>query len=151
MLALSSSSSSPLAIRWDSVRQLGCMAQKYVLTFLPFTIHTDSLLCSILTKKFKIFPTNYRARGLNFAASGGSIGSIIAAQVWPVGIANIGSRVYFVFMSVNLVCIPIIYFFYPETNGRSLEDMDELFKSRYLRRTDSKDVENIEEQPVQKL
>lgn len=90
---------------------------------LPPTIHTDKL--------FQIFPTRFRARGLNFAASGGAIGSIVVAQVWPVGIANIGSKVYFFFMAINLVCIPIIYLFYPETNGRTLEDMDVLFKGRH--------------------
>lgn len=51
----------------------------------------------------QIFPTNLRARGLNFAASGGAVGSIIAAQTWPVGMQNIGSKTYFVFMAINLV------------------------------------------------
>ncbi|KAI1405040.1 general substrate transporter [Hypoxylon fuscum] len=75
----------------------------------------------------EIFPTSVRARGLNFSASGGAIGSIVVAQVWPVGIDTIGSNIYFFFMAVNLVCIPIILMFYPETKGRALEDMDSLF------------------------
>ncbi|KAI0173103.1 general substrate transporter [Hypoxylon sp. FL1284] len=75
----------------------------------------------------EIFPTSVRARGLNFSASGGAIGSIIVAQVWPVGIDTIGSNIYFFFMAVNFVCIPIIVLFYPETKGRPLEDMDFLF------------------------
>ncbi|KAI2465820.1 general substrate transporter [Annulohypoxylon bovei var. microspora] len=75
----------------------------------------------------EIFPTSVRARGLNFSASGGAIGSIVVAQVWPVGIDTIGSKIYFFFMAVNLVCIPIIILFYPETKGRPLEDMDLLF------------------------
>lgn len=33
-------------------------------------------------------------------------------------------------MAINLICIPIIYLFYPETNGRTLEDIDALFKRR---------------------
>ncbi|RYO82765.1 hypothetical protein DL764_009558 [Monosporascus ibericus] len=74
-----------------------------------------------------IFPTSVRARGLNFSASGGAIGSIITAQVWPVGNDNIGSRIYFYFMGINFACIPIIYLFYPETKGLSLEDMDFIF------------------------
>ncbi|RYP86786.1 hypothetical protein DL770_004857 [Monosporascus sp. CRB-9-2] len=77
-----------------------------------------------------IFPTSVRARGLNFSASGGAIGSIVTAQVWPVGNDNIGSRIYFYFMSINFACIPIIYLFYPETKGRSLEDMDFVFHVR---------------------
>ena len=99
----------------------------------------------------EIFPTSVRARGLNFAASGGSVGSILVAQIWPVGIHSIGSNIYFFFLAVNLICIPvwqffffnifspcleqfltspllqIIYAFYPETKGRALEDMDDLF------------------------
>ena len=30
-------------------------------------------------------------------------------------------------MAINLACIPIIYFFYPETRNRTLEDMEALF------------------------
>ncbi|KAI0853641.1 general substrate transporter [Daldinia vernicosa] len=75
----------------------------------------------------EIFPTSVRARGLNFSASAGAIGSIVVAQVWPVGIDTIGSKIYFFFMAVNIVCIPIIILFYPETKGRPLEDMDLLF------------------------
>ncbi|KAK3331885.1 general substrate transporter [Cercophora scortea] len=75
----------------------------------------------------EIFPTAVRARGLSFAASGGAIGSIVVAQVWPVGIATIGSRIYFFFMAINLICVPIIYLLYPETKGLALENMDILF------------------------
>jgi hypothetical protein len=49
------------------------------------------------------------------------------AQIWPVGIHRIGSKIYFFFMAVNLVCVPIIWLLYPETKGRPLEDMDVLF------------------------
>jgi len=48
-------------------------------------------------------------------------------QIWPVGIANIGSKTYFIFFSFNIVSILLIYVFYPETKGRSLEDIDEYF------------------------
>ena len=78
----------------------------------------------------KIFPTAVRARGLNFAASGGAIGSIAVAQIWPVGIDRVGSRIYFFFMAVNLVCVPVIWLLYPETKARSLEDMDVLFGAK---------------------
>ena len=61
------------------------------------------------------------------AASGGSIGSIITSHVWPVGMAHLGSGVYFIFMAVNLVCAPVVWLLYPETAGRALEDMDSLF------------------------
>lgn len=55
----------------------------------------------------QIFPTSVRARGLNFAASGGSIGSILVSQIWPVGNAKFGSGIYFFFMVVNFICVPV--------------------------------------------
>jgi len=55
----------------------------------------------------QIFPQAFRARGLNFSASGGAIGSIIVAQVWPVGIDRLGPKIYFFFMAVNIVCVPV--------------------------------------------
>ncbi|GAP93301.2 putative general substrate transporter [Rosellinia necatrix] len=89
----------------------------------------------------EIFPTAVRARGLNFSASGSSVGSIVAAQVWPVGIEAIGSNIYFFFMAINFICIPIILLFYPETKGVSLEDMDLLFKGGRLLGSQDEEVD----------
>jgi sugar porter (SP) family MFS transporter len=83
----------------------------------------------------EIFPTNFRARGLNIAASGSSIGSVISSQTWPVGMSTIGSKTHFVFMSTNFLSAIIIWFFYPETTGRSLEDMECLFNKDFQPRT----------------
>ncbi|KAF2249955.1 general substrate transporter [Trematosphaeria pertusa] len=87
----------------------------------------------------EIFPTNFRARGLNIAASGSSIGAIISSQTWPVGMNNIGSKTHFIFMSTNLVSAIIIWFLYPETSQRSLEDMEALFNKDYRPSVDSVD------------
>ena len=75
----------------------------------------------------EIFFQLRRGRGLNFSASGGAIGSIIVTQVWPIGIANLGSKIYYFFMAINLVSVPIIWLFFPETKGVPLENMDALF------------------------
>ncbi|KAF2278886.1 general substrate transporter [Westerdykella ornata] len=75
----------------------------------------------------EIFPTNFRARGLNIAASGSSIGAIISSQTWPVGMQKIGSKTHFIFMCTNLASAVIIWLYFPETGRRSLEDMEALF------------------------
>ncbi|RQM07474.1 hypothetical protein DH86_00003140, partial [Scytalidium sp. 3C] len=75
----------------------------------------------------EIFPTNMRAKGLSISASAGSIGSIVVGQVWPVAQANIGSRGYYIFFSFNFACIILLYFFFPETKGKTLEELDNLF------------------------
>ncbi|KII95223.1 hypothetical protein PLICRDRAFT_34067 [Plicaturopsis crispa FD-325 SS-3] len=40
---------------------------------------------------------------------------------------NIGWKTYIVFAALNAFIVPIVYFFFPETAGRSLEDMDVIF------------------------
>jgi hypothetical protein len=85
------------------------------------------LRCVQELKVWQIFPTTHRAIGLNVAASFGAIGSIITAQVWPVGIDNIGSKIYFYFMAINLACVPVIWLLYPETKKKPLESIKVLF------------------------
>ncbi|KAL0933613.1 ascus development protein [Colletotrichum truncatum] len=93
----------------------------------------------------EIFPTSVRARGLNFAAAGGSIASILVTEIWPVGISALGSKVYFFFMAVNLICIPVLFAFYPETKGWELEDMDALFGSVERRQTDHDGLRSLDQ------
>ncbi|KAK6858280.1 general substrate transporter [Apiospora arundinis] len=93
----------------------------------------------------EIFPTAIRARGLNFSASAGAIGSIVVAQVWPVGIDTIGPKIYYFFFAITAVCIPIIFMFYPETKGRTLEEMDDVFHASLLAPRHTEPVEEDEE------
>lgn len=54
--------------------------------------------------------------------------NFFVAEVTPVALDNIEYKFYVVFAVLNLVMImPSVYFFYPETNGRSLEEIDFVF------------------------
>ncbi|KAF8122538.1 general substrate transporter [Boletus edulis] len=44
---------------------------------------------------------------------------------------NISWRTYIVFAALNAFIVPIVYLFFPETAGRSLEDMDVVFALAY--------------------
>lgn len=49
-------------------------------------------------------------------------------MITPVAINNIGYQYYIVYATIA-ACIPItVYFLFPETMGRNLEDIDLLFK-----------------------
>lgn len=39
------------------------------------------------------------------------------------------SRTYFIFAALNLIWIPVVYLFYPETKDRSLESIESMFGS----------------------
>ncbi|KAJ5887203.1 hypothetical protein N7504_011250 [Penicillium tannophilum] len=53
--------------------------------------------------------------------------NFLLAEVTPVGFNTISWRYYIIFAVLNAAIVPIVYFFFPETNGRSLEEIDEIF------------------------
>ncbi|KAE8446081.1 hypothetical protein EG329_012589 [Mollisiaceae sp. DMI_Dod_QoI] len=76
----------------------------------------------------EIFPNQIRAKGVSICASAGAIGSIVVGQFFPVAIQNIGSKTYFIFFAINVACVVILAVCYPETKGKSLEQMDSVFR-----------------------
>ncbi|GJN73708.1 hypothetical protein PLICBS_007791 [Purpureocillium lilacinum] len=116
--------------------------------------HSLGIGAIIMAFSLMIFPVHVRAKGLGIAASGGSLGSIIVTQVWPVAVANIGPKTFFVFMTFNLFSIVLVYTMYPETKGLTLEEIDSHFGNSNLHaesgtgpkaRLDEKhEVENVE-------
>lgn len=75
----------------------------------------------------EIFPANCRSKGLGISQSGASLGAIVVGQVWPVAVADIGPRVYFIFMSFNVFAAALVYSCYPETKKKTLEELDAHF------------------------
>lgn len=54
--------------------------------------------------------------------------NFLVVEVTLVGFDNIGYQYYIVYVCTNLFLIlPVVYFFFPETKGRSLEEVEELF------------------------
>lgn len=52
----------------------------------------------------------------------------LVVMVTPPAFANIGYQTYIIFAVINAFMVPCVYFFYPETAYRSLEEMDEIFQ-----------------------
>lgn len=65
----------------------------------------------------------------------------------PIMFGSIMSRAYFLYAGLNLLWIPVVYFLYPETAGRSLESIDALFstKSPFYRAQERAYRERVEE------
>lgn len=49
-------------------------------------------------------------------------------MISPTAIAQIGYQYYIVYAVISLIIPPAVYLFYPETTGRSLEDVDQIFQ-----------------------
>ncbi|KAL4995957.1 general substrate transporter [Aspergillus recurvatus] len=77
----------------------------------------------------EIFPSDLRAQGNGFGITGWAIGVGMTTLVNPIMFASLKSRSYFLLAGLNLLWIPIVYLFYPETRNRSLESIDALFST----------------------
>ncbi|KAK0639958.1 general substrate transporter [Cercophora newfieldiana] len=53
--------------------------------------------------------------------------SLIITQCSPIALAAVGWKYYILFILTNALCTVVFAFFYPETRGKSLEQIDEIF------------------------
>ncbi|OGM45198.1 hexose carrier protein [Aspergillus bombycis] len=77
----------------------------------------------------EIFPSDLRAQGNGFGITGWAIGVGMTTLVNPIMFDSIKSRCYFLLAGLNLLWIPVVYLFYPETCNRSLESIEALFSA----------------------
>ncbi|KAG8708034.1 hypothetical protein FRC08_000143 [Ceratobasidium sp. 394] len=77
----------------------------------------------------EIFPLECRARGNSWGVVGWSIGNGWLTLLTPVMFAAINEKTLYVFGACNVLSIPFVWAFYPETNQRTLEEMDLLFSA----------------------
>ncbi|KAF7585600.1 hypothetical protein BBP40_010493 [Aspergillus hancockii] len=75
----------------------------------------------------EIYPLAVRARGNAWGVVGWSIGNGWLTLLCPVMFESIGEKTLYVFAASNVITIPMVWAFYPESNQRTLEDMDLLF------------------------
>lgn len=54
--------------------------------------------------------------------------NFLVVMISPVAMANIGYRTYIIFIVLNFVFIFVLFFFYPETKGLPLEQVDRIFE-----------------------
>ncbi|KAL7420894.1 sugar transporter-like protein [Cryptotrichosporon argae] len=60
------------------------------------------------------------------------LSNFLVVQVLPTMTASIGAWTFFLFAMANVIFLPFIYFFYPETAGRTLEELDVVFAHAHL-------------------
>lgn len=76
----------------------------------------------------EIVPLRIRAPTNALATSANWIFNFMVVMITPVAFGNIGYQTYIIFAVINAFIFPCVYFFFPETRLRSLEEMDDIFK-----------------------
>ncbi|KAJ5110130.1 general substrate transporter [Penicillium argentinense] len=72
-----------------------------------------------------------RIAGAGIATATNWINNYIVVLVTPIGISNIGWKYYLIYAVLNAVFVPVLGYFYVETAGLSLEQIDTMFESKY--------------------
>ncbi|KAJ3551710.1 hypothetical protein NPX13_g11297 [Xylaria arbuscula] len=75
----------------------------------------------------EIVPLKIRAPANALSTSANWIFNFIVVIITPIAFNNIGYQTYIIFAVINAFMVPSVYFFYPETAYRSLEEMDTIF------------------------
>ena len=77
----------------------------------------------------ELIPLNIRGPANAMATAANWISNFIVVICGPPLFSHSLWRTYIFFIVTNFLIVPIIYFFYPETGSRSLEEVDVLFKA----------------------
>ncbi|KAI9367005.1 general substrate transporter [Aspergillus egyptiacus] len=75
--------------------------------------------------------TNLRIRIQANALSTSSnwMSNFLIVMITPPAFKNLGYKTYVIFAVINAAVFPCVYFFFPETKGRTLEELDVVFAS----------------------
>ncbi|KAJ5806044.1 uncharacterized protein N7503_003646 [Penicillium pulvis] len=75
----------------------------------------------------EIFPVDIRNQGNSVTTFTNWTINLIFAQFSPTALSNIGFRYFYVFFVFNIIAMICYILFFPETKGKTLEQMDLLF------------------------
>ncbi|KAI2470834.1 general substrate transporter [Annulohypoxylon bovei var. microspora] len=68
-----------------------------------------------------------RAPANALSTSSNWIFNFLVVMITPIAFNSIGYQTYIIFAAINAFIVPTVYFFFPETAYRSLEEMDSIF------------------------
>jgi hypothetical protein len=75
----------------------------------------------------EIFPVDIRAKGNSISTFVNWTLNLVSAQISPNALSAIGFKYFYVFFCFGIIAVVCYSLFYPETKGKTLEQMDELF------------------------
>lgn len=80
----------------------------------------------------EIFPMRVRAMGTAVSTMANWAINVMISQVSPIGLHRLGWKFYLVFICTNIANAFIVIFFFPETKGKTLEEMDAVFGDQVI-------------------
>ncbi|KAG0646498.1 Sugar transporter STL1 [Hyphodiscus hymeniophilus] len=76
----------------------------------------------------EVSPLSVRVPITSLSTGSAWLFNFLVAEITPVGFATLGYKYYIIYACINFFLIlPGVYFFFPETAGRHLEEVDQIF------------------------
>lgn len=97
--------------------------------FLYMLIFGMSVNCVPWVYVPEILPLAARTRGAAIGTASGWLWNFSIVMITPVITNRLKWKAYLIFMVMNFLFIPTVYFFYPETSNLKLEDIDHIFST----------------------
>lgn len=92
------------------------------------SLSRPSIKADAISNVLEIFPSSLRAKGVALSTCSNWLNNFIIGLITPPLVENTGYGAYVFFAVFCLLSCIWTYFVVPETTGRSLEQMDHIFK-----------------------
>lgn len=103
--------------------------------------NTPAVVCT------EILPFFLRGTGFSIGYLASNCVAIVITEINPIIFNIISWKYYGVYVATNMICAIIYFMWFPETKGRSLEEMEELFggqiAAKHLEDINVEDVEIV--------
>ncbi|KAG9570907.1 putative sugar transporter, partial [Aureobasidium melanogenum] len=70
-----------------------------------------------------------RAKSMAFSSLAVNAGGLLNQFAWPVSLKNIGWKTYVIFIIWCVAQTVVIWYWFPETRNRTLEELDDIFEA----------------------
>ena len=87
----------------------------------------------------EVYPLAVRSKGVSLSTATNWLSNYIVGQLTPILQESIGWVMYIFPMCSCIISVFVVYYFYPETKGAELEDIDRLFDEFYGKKTPMND------------
>jgi hypothetical protein len=105
----------------------GCLKASIFFLYLYYFVYVLGFLGIPFLYASEIAPVHLRAAVCGISTAVSWLFNFLVVEVTPIAFTTIGYKYFVVYAAINASSVPVVYFFYPETAGRSLEEIDEIF------------------------
>jgi hypothetical protein len=116
----------------ERVSTFSSLQKKHCLTFFSCLSFAATMGPVSWTYPAEIYPLKVRAKAVSITSASLYIFNFALAFAVPSGLETIAWKLYCIFGVFNVACFVHVWFMFPETVGRTLEEVEDIFASEHV-------------------